>query len=74
MRKDDAPLEEHLCQVLLAQLVAEAPQDNQANHIGRVLQTVQGRSRPLVKPTLTVATAKAAVPQFSPASLLGRGR
>jgi hypothetical protein len=47
-------------------LVAEAPQHHQADHIGGILQPMIGRSRPFVKPPLTVATAKATVPQRRP--------
>jgi hypothetical protein len=51
-RKDEAPLEKHLRQVPQAQFVAEAPQHNQAHHIGEILQLIIERSHPFVKPTL----------------------
>ena len=75
MCEHEPSLEKHFRQIPQTQFVPEAPQDDQANHIGGILQPIIERSRPFVKPPLTVTTAKAAVPQLRPIrAFSGRGR
>lgn len=71
MRKDDPPLEKYFGQILQAELVPEAPQDDQIDHIRRILQPVKGCSRAFIKPTPTAVTAKAAVAQRRPVGAFG---
>jgi hypothetical protein len=75
MGNDDAPLEKHLRQIPQTQLIPKAPQDNQTDHIGRILQPVEGRSRPLIEAAPARATAETAVAQFGAIRALnGRSR
>jgi hypothetical protein len=62
MRKAEAPLEKHFGEVPQAQLGAEAPQDDQADYVCRILQPIEGCPSPLVKPPLTVRQRKRRYP------------
>jgi hypothetical protein len=75
MGQHDATLEEHFGKVPQAELVPEAPQHHQADHIGGILQAIERRAGPFVKPLVTGPTAKAAVPQLRPIrAFSGSGR
>jgi hypothetical protein len=54
-------LEKHFRQVSPAQLVAEAPQDDQAGHVRRLLQPIEWGPRTFIKDPFAVATTEAAV-------------
>jgi hypothetical protein len=62
MSKHDTTLEEHFGKVPQAELVPEAPQHHQSDHIGGILQPIKRRAGPFVKPPVTGPIAKAAVP------------
>jgi len=64
MRKDNPPLQEHLGQIAQTELVADPPQDHEADDIARVLQAVEASAGALVKLSPTSTTAKAAVSQL----------
>jgi hypothetical protein len=61
MRKADPPLEKHFCQVPEAQLVAEAPEDDEADHIRRILEPIEQHPCAFIKDTTAVVTTKAAL-------------
>src|SRR6266511_3926858 len=75
MRKDDAPLEKHFRQVPQAQFVAEAPEDDQTDHIRWILQTVKRRRRAFIELPRAHTTAEATVAQIRALGAFGdRGR
>jgi hypothetical protein len=75
MGKAEALLEKHFHQVAEApQLIAETPQNYQADDIRRVLQPIEHRPSPFIKPTLTVSAAEAMITQFSAIDAFGGGR
>jgi hypothetical protein len=61
VRKVEAPLQKYLRQIPQTPLISEAPQDDQRDHIGRIWQPIEGRPRPFIEPTRTLATAEPAV-------------
>jgi len=65
MSKNQAPLQEHFCEIPQAQFVAHTPQHHEAHHIGGVLQMVEACAGPLIKLPLTGMTPKASVAERS---------
>jgi hypothetical protein len=73
MRKDEAPLEEHLRQVPQAQFAAETPEDHQAHDIRRLLETIEWRSWVFIAHTFAVTTAAPAIAEGGPIRAFGGG-
>jgi hypothetical protein len=73
MRKDEAPLEKHFRQVSQAQLIPEAPQDDQADDISRILQPIEGCACPFIEDMSAVTTAKATIAQLRLIRAFARG-
>ena len=73
--EDEAALQEHLGQVAQAQLVAQPPQHDEQDEIGRVLQVIVGRAGALVEDPAAAAAAEGAIAERGAPRLLGgRGR
>jgi hypothetical protein len=71
MGHNEAPMETHPRQIPQTQLIPEALQHRQTDHIGRILPPSEGHAGPLIEAAPARATAQAAVPQLRPIRALG---
>jgi hypothetical protein len=59
--EDDAALEDHLAELLQREAVAQAPEHDQGDDVGRILGPVQHAGAALIERPATVAAAKAPI-------------
>ena len=71
MGEDEATEREHLDEIAQAERVAQAPQHDEADDVGRILQAVEHRAAALVEAAMTVPAAEAAIAQFRPIGAFG---
>ena len=74
MAEHDAADQEHLRQIAQAEFIAQPPEHNERDDVGRVLRPVQQALTALVELFAAVATAKSAVALSGPLGPFRNGR